>query len=300
MTQIKKVAVVGAGTMGARIAAVMARAGFAVSLWSRSTSTLEKARATVESIATGCAVDYTCDLEACLAGADMVSENVAEAVALKQQVFSEIERLVAADCLLTTNTSSVSITLLASCLKTPSRLIGMHWFNPADTMPMIEIVRGEKTVQAVCEQVRALCQHLGKETITVNQDIPGFIINRLQYAMLREALYLVSAGIGSVEDVDRAVQRTLAPRWAAMGPMKLMDFAGLDTVEKVAGILLPALDNSVTLPSWLKETIAANKLGVKSGAGFYPWPGDSAEKAMRLRDETVKSLTAGGAEHVGD
>ncbi|WP_437889634.1 3-hydroxyacyl-CoA dehydrogenase family protein [Phytobacter sp. V91] len=294
MTVISNVAVIGAGTMGARIAAVMARAGFNVRLWSRSAQTLHQAQAIVESLGVSASVLYSNVLEECLAGADMVSENVAEEMALKQSLLQSIEHQVAPHCLLTTNTSSVSITGLASALKDPTRLIGMHWFNPADTMPMIEIVRSEQTAEAICQQVRALCERLGKETITVNQDIPGFIINRLQYAMLREALYLVSAGIGSVEDVDRAVQRTLAPRWAAMGPMKLMDFAGLDTVEKVAGILLPALDNSSVLPPWLKETIAERKLGVKSGEGFYPWPGDSALQAMQHRDAIVKSLTGRG------
>lgn len=296
MVQIKKVAVVGAGTMGARIAVVMARAGYRVSLWSRSESTLDKARTIVDSLAASKNVAFTTSLEACLADADLVSENVAEDVALKQRVLNDIEQQVSADCVITTNTSSVSITLLASALSQPQRLIGMHWFNPADTMPMIEIVRGENTADGVCQRVRDICQQLGKETITVNQDIPGFIINRLQYAMLREALYLVDAGIGSVEDVDRAVQRTLAPRWAAMGPMKLMDFAGLDTVEKVAGILLPALDNSSQLPAWLKEKVADNKLGVKSGEGFYAWTAEAASAAMRKRDETVRHLT-GSNEH---
>lgn len=291
MVQIKKVAVVGAGTMGARITVVMARAGYRVSLWSRSESTLDKARTIVDSLAASENVAFTTSLEACLADADLVSENVAEDVALKQRVLNDIEQQVSADCVITTNTSSVSITLLASALSQPQRLIGMHWFNPADTMPMIEIVRGENTADEVCQRVRDICQQLGKETITVNQDIPGFIINRLQYAMLREALYLVDAGIGSVEDVDRAVQRTLAPRWAAMGPMKLMDFAGLDTVEKVAGILLPALDNSSQLPAWLKEKVADNKLGVKSGEGFYAWTAEAASAAMRKRDETVRHLT---------
>jgi 3-hydroxybutyryl-CoA dehydrogenase len=296
MVQIKKVAVVGAGTMGARIAVVMARAGYRVSLWSRSESTLDKARTIVDSLAASENVAFTTSLEACLADADLVSENVAEDVALKQRVLNDVEQQVSADCVITTNTSSVSITLLASALSQPQRLIGMHWFNPADTMPMIEIVRGENTADEVCQRVRDICQQLGKETITVNQDIPGFIINRLQYAMLREALYLVDAGIGSVEDVDRAVQRTLAPRWAAMGPMKLMDFAGLDTVEKVAGILLPALDNSSQLPAWLKEKVADNKLGVKSGEGFYAWTAEAASAAMRKRDETVRHLT-GSDEH---
>lgn len=296
MVQIKKVAVVGAGTMGARIAVVMARAGYRVSLWSRSEATLDKARTIVASLGVDEKVDFTTSFEACLSDADLVSENVAEDVALKQRVLKDVERLVSADCVITTNTSSVSITLLASSLSQPQRLIGMHWFNPADTMPMIEIVRGEQTGDDICQRVRDICQQLGKETIVVNQDIPGFIINRLQYAMLREALYLVDAGIGSVEDVDRAVQRTLAPRWAAMGPMKLMDFAGLDTVEKVAGILLPALDNSSQLPAWLKEKVADNKLGVKSGEGFYAWTAEAASAAMRKRDETVRHLT-GSDEH---
>ncbi len=296
MSQINNVAVIGAGTMGARIAAVMARAGYRVSLYSRSQETLDKARTIVESLVAQGDVQYSTSLEKCLAGADMVSENVAEDVALKQHVFTLIEQQVSAECLLTTNTSSVSVTQLASALGSPQRLIGMHWFNPADTMPMIEIVRGEHTADEVCQRVRELCGKLGKETITVNQDIPGFIINRLQYAMLREALHLVSAGIGSIEDVDRAVQRTLAPRWAAMGPMKLMDFAGLDTVEKVAGILLPALDNSDALPSWLLEKVAAKQLGVKSGEGFYPWTTQSAASAMRHRDAIVTSLTARSAD----
>lgn len=291
MLAIRNVAVIGAGTMGARIAAVMARAGYQVRLYSRSQETLDNAQRRVHSLGVHDRVLYTTSLETSLAGADMVSENVAEDVALKQRVLKSIEQQVSADCLLTTNTSSVSITLLAASLAQPERLAGMHWFNPADTMPMIEIVRGEKTADAVCLRVQDLCRQLGKETIIVNQDIPGFIINRLQYAILREALYLVSAGIGSVEDVDRAVQRTLAPRWAAMGPMKLMDFAGLDTVEKVAGILLPALDNSSELPSWLKARVAEGKLGVKSGEGFYPWPGDSAVSAMQMRDSIVKGLT---------
>ncbi|SMG12457.1 3-hydroxyacyl-CoA dehydrogenase family protein [Cedecea sp. NFIX57] len=296
MVQIKKVAVIGAGTMGARIAVVMARAGYRVSLWSRSEPTLDKARAIVASLGAGEAVEFTTSFEACLSDADLVSENVAEDVALKQRVLSDVERLVGEHCVITTNTSSVSITLLASALSQPQRLIGMHWFNPADTMPMIEIVRGEQTGDDICQRVRDICQQLGKETIVVNQDIPGFIINRLQYAMLREALYLVDAGIGSVEDVDRAVQRTLAPRWAAMGPMKLMDFAGLDTVEKVAGILLPELDNSSQLPAWLKAKVADGKLGAKSGEGFYAWTAETAAAGMRHRDDIVRQLT-GGEKH---
>jgi len=295
MSQTQKAAIIGAGTMGARIAAVMAAAGYQVSLYSRSAETLQKAENLVSSLVASPALHYTTDLAECLAGADFVSENIAEDITLKQNLWRTIEQQVAADCLLTTNTSSVSISLLASVLNQPERLVGMHWFNPANVMPMIEIIRGEKTAEQISQQAQQVCQQLGKEAILVNQDVPGFIINRLQYALLREALFLVSSGVGSIDDVDLAVERTLAPRWSAMGPMKLMDFAGLDTVEKVAAILLPELDNSTQLPQWLKEKVQSGQLGAKSGEGFYHWTAESASQAMQRRDQIVRDLTAKGA-----
>lgn len=294
MYQIKKVAVIGAGTMGARIALVMANHGYQVSIYSRSEETLQKAKSLLESSTFSDLIEYTTDLDTALCEADFISESIAENITLKQQIWKKIEEQVSSECLLTTNTSSVSITLIASVLTQPERLVGMHWFNPADIMPMIEIIKGEQTSEVVSTRVADLCQNIDKEVVFVNKDIPGFIVNRLQYAMLREALFLVTSGIGSIEDVDLAVERTLAPRWSAMGPMKLMDFAGLDTVEKVSSILLSELDNSTELPKWLKEKIASGHLGVKSDNGFYPWTPESASEAMYNRDKTIKMLLSGG------
>ncbi len=287
-----QIAVIGAGTMGARIAAVFAAKGFKVSLYSRTEQSLHNAEKVIDSIQSGLAssVIFTTSLRECLQGAKIVSENIAEVLTLKQQLFQEIEKHVSDDCLLTTNTSSVPVGQIAKVLATPARFIGLHWFNPADVMPMVEIVCGPETHEETRKQAKALCALLDKQTVTINKEAPGFIVNRLQYAMLREALHLVTAGIASIEDVDFAVQSTLAPRWSAMGPLKLMDFAGLDTVKNVAAILLSELSNEDVLPPWLLQRIEQGKLGTKSGEGFYRWSAEDIEQGLQHRNATVRSI----------
>jgi len=291
--ELTQVAVIGAGTMGARIAAVFAASGFKVALYSRTENSLHKAANVIDSIDAGLAasVTFTTSMAECLKGAKIVSENIAEVLALKQQIFEEIEKHVSDDCLLTTNTSSVPVSQIASVLAVPSRFIGLHWFNPADVMPMVEIVCGPQTHENTRQQADALCQQLGKQTVTIHKEAPGFIVNRLQYAMLREALHLVTAGIASIEDVDFAVQSTLAPRWSAMGPLKLMDFAGLDTVKNVAAILLPALSRDDELPPWLLAQIEQGNLGTKTGAGFYPWTAQTIEEGLAHRNATILAIS---------
>lgn len=291
--ELTQVAVIGAGTMGARIAAVFAASGFRVALYSRTENSLDNAAKLIESIGAGLAssVTFTTSLAQCLQDAKIVSENIAEVLALKQQIFQEIEKHVSDECLLTTNTSSVPIGQIAGVLAVPSRFIGLHWFNPADVMPMVEIVCGPQTQENTRRQAAALCQQLGKQTVTIHKEAPGFIVNRLQYAMLREALHLVTAGIASIEDVDFAVQSTLAPRWSAMGPLKLMDFAGLDTVKNVAAILLPDLSSDDVLPPWLLAKIEQGDLGTKTGAGFYPWTVQEIAEGLAYRNDTIRAIS---------
>lgn len=291
--ELTQVAVIGAGTMGARIAAVFAASGFRVALYSRTENSLHNAAKLIESIRAGLAssVTFTTSLAQCLQDAKIVSENIAEVLALKQQIFQEIEKHVSDECLLTTNTSSVPIGQIAGVLAVPSRFIGLHWFNPADVMPMVEIVCGPQTQESTRRQAAALCQQLGKQSVTIHKEAPGFIVNRLQYAMLREALHLVTAGIASIEDVDFAVQSTLAPRWSAMGPLKLMDFAGLDTVKNVAAILLPDLSSDDVLPPWLLAQIEQGNLGTKTGAGFYPWTAQEIAEGLAYRNDTIRAIS---------
>lgn len=291
--ELTQVAVIGAGTMGARIAAVFAASGFRVALYSRTENSLHNAAKLIESIGVGLvsSVTFTTSLAQCLQDAKIVSENIAEVLALKQQIFQEIEKHVSDECLLTTNTSSVPIGQIAGVLAVPSRFIGLHWFNPADVMPMVEIVCGPQTQESTRQQAAALCQQLGKQSVTIHKEAPGFIVNRLQYAMLREALHLVTAGIASIEDVDFAVQSTLAPRWSAMGPLKLMDFAGLDTVKNVAAILLPDLSSDDVLPPWLLAQIEQGNLGTKTGAGFYPWTAQEIAEGLAYRNDTIRAIS---------
>lgn len=286
-----KVAVVGAGTMGAGIAGVFASRGHRVSLYSRSEATLAAARSTIETM-TGRdgAVDYTTSLEVCIADADIVSENVAELLELKQSLFDIIERGARPDCLLTTNTSSVPIGAIGARMRDARRLVGLHWFNPPAIMPLVEIVRGPDTSDETLARTRALCTALGKEAIDVAQDIPGFVVNRLQYALLREALHLVELGAASVADVDRAVETTLAPRWSAAGPLRLMDLAGLDTVEKVSAVIMPALSRSETIPPLVARLNAEGALGAKTGRGFYDWTAEEIATARHERDATVQLI----------
>jgi 3-hydroxybutyryl-CoA dehydrogenase len=287
----EKVAIIGAGTMGSGIASVFASHGYTVAMYSRSNRTLETSRSATKKSKESVSIIYTTSLEECLAGASIVSENVAEDLKLKQQMFKQMEEVVSADCLLTTNTSSVPITAIAQGLRFPERVVGVHWFNPAPLMPLVEIVRGMRTSDETVQRAQTLCRLIDKQTIEVNQDIPGFVVNRLQYAILREALYLVEQGVASIEDVDRAVETTLAPRWSASGPLQLMDLAGLDVVEKVSGILMPALDRGTEVSAIVRRLCEEGSLGIKSGKGFYTWTPEGIASAVRTRDETVELLT---------
>ena len=287
------VAVLGAGTMGAGIAAVLAAHGHDVRLYSRTASTLEAARQLIAAHDATAAerVTTTTDLDEAARDAALVIESVAEDLALKRETFARIEPLVADDAVLTTNTSSVRITEIAAALADPTRLVGLHWFNPPTVMPLIEIVRGERTSDATVTTAQALCAEIGRESIVVDRDVPGFVVNRLQYALLREAIALVEGGIATVADVDRAVSTTLAPRWSALGPLGLMDLAGLDVVEKVSGILMSDLDATGGVPRTVADLVAEGHLGAKSGRGFYPWSAADADRARAERDDLVRLVT---------
>ncbi|GAA3668468.1 3-hydroxyacyl-CoA dehydrogenase family protein [Microbacterium marinilacus] len=289
----ERIAVIGAGTMGAGIAGVAVSAGFEVTLYSRSVTTLDRAHAELANRVGDDAdrVVRTTDLAAALDEATLVSENVLEDLALKRDMFAAFERHAPQDAVLTTNTSSVPITAIAEGLDCPGRVVGLHWFNPPTVMPLVEIVRGERTDDTTVERVRAVCAMIGREVIEVHRDVPGFVVNRLQYAMLREAIALVEAGVASMSDVDRAVATTLAPRWSASGPLELMDLAGLDTVEKVAGILMPDLSTQQDVPMLVIERVAAGALGTKAGRGFYEWTPERIAAAVAARDETVRLIT---------
>jgi len=224
-----EVAVVGAGTMGAGIARIFADGGASVRLTARREESLEAARERA-----GEAVAMTTDLDEALAGADLVVETIVEEVEPKRAVLARAEKLAAPDAILTTNTSSLSVDAVGGELQRPKRFAGLHFLNPPELVQVVEIVGGERTAPETLETLRGWMEELGKAPVVVRLDVPGFVVNRLQYALLREAYALVDAGVCSFEDVDRAVTAGLGARWAAIGPFQTMDLAGLDVHAAVA------------------------------------------------------------------
>ena len=236
MTLPREVAVVGAGTMGAGIARIFADGGASVRLTARRQESLDAARERA-----GEAVAMTTDLDEALAGAHLVVETIVEEVEPKRGVLARAEELAAPDAILTTNTSSLSVDEVGDELQRPERFAGLHFLNPAELVQVVEVVGGARTARETLETLRGWMEELGKAPVVVRIDVPGFVVNRLQYALLREAYALVDAGVCSFEDVDRAVTAGLGARWAAIGPFQTMDLAGLDVHAAVAENLWPEL-----------------------------------------------------------
>jgi 3-hydroxybutyryl-CoA dehydrogenase len=269
----REVAIVGAGTMGAGIARVFADGGGTVRLMARREASLNAAR---ERIGNG-GVRLTTSLEEALAGADLVVETIVEEVEAKREVLTRAEELASPDALITTNTSSLPLAALERSLGRPERFAGLHFLNPPELVEVVEIVGGEGTAPGTLDTLAAWMEELGKTPVVVRKDVPGFVVNRLQYALLREAYALVDSGACSFEDVDRAVTYGLGARWAAIGPFETMDLAGLDVHAAVAANLWPELSNT-TEPS---DTIART---IESGGALR---GDTPHEVLKTRRDRV-------------
>jgi 3-hydroxybutyryl-CoA dehydrogenase len=244
MTLPRTVAVVGAGTMGAGIARIFADGGAHVRLMARRRASLDAARERLGDSE----VSATTSLDDALEGAQLVVETIVEEAEPKRAVLARAEELAAPEALVTTNTSSLPLAALDGGLRRPERFAGLHFLNPPELVEVVEVVGGERTRPETLETLAGWMRELGKVPIVVRRDTPGFVVNRLQYALLREAYALVDSGIASFEDVDRAVTHGLGARWAAIGPFETMDLAGLDVHAAVAANLWPALSNT-TEPS---------------------------------------------------
>ena len=290
--------IAGAGTMGASLAQIFAQAGIHVTLWNRSQSGLHRAAALIRSnqsalVAAGrlSAEDSNALMErivpttedACFQTAGFVLESIAEDLALKQDFFRRISALVPADCILTTNTSGLSISAIGSAVAEPGRFCGMHWINPPHLVPLVEVIQGADTGAGAMDFVYALAQRLGKKPIRA-KDLPGFIMNRLQLALLREALALVDSGAATAEDVDAAVKYGLGLRYACVGPFETMDLGGVDIFCRIASYLLADLDDRKDTPPLLQTLTEQGACGVKSGRGFYDYSGGKAAAAIENRD----------------
>ncbi len=279
----KKIAVIGSGTMGNGIAQVMAVAGRDVALIDVSAPALGKAMGSIEK-SLGKLVEKERlsaeDRDAALgrvathtelkhaSNADLVVEAIVENLEAKRSVFVELARIVSAQTILASNTSSISITKLAAAVPEPGRVIGMHFMNPVPLMKLVEIVRGLQTTDAVVQEVDALSKDLGKVPVTVN-DYPGFISNRVLMPMINEAVYCLMEGVADEEAIDTIMKLGMAH---PMGPLTLADLIGLDVCLHIMEVLHEGLgDSKYRACPLLRNMVAAGKLGRKSGEGFYKY-----------------------------
>ena len=301
---MKNVVIAGAGTMGASLAQVYALAGWNTVLYNRSTSGLERAEKlisvnqktlidegiiTAEDSAEMYSRIRTCTEKTCFCDTELVVENIVENLDAKRAFWAEISSLVPREALLATNTSGLSITAISEAVVEPARFMGQHWLNPPHLLPLCEIILGEKTGESAAKQMRELVSGLGKMPVTV-KDIPGFIINRIQFALLREALYIVESGAATFEDVDAVLKGGMGLRYAALGPFGVADFGGLDTFDHINRYLNAELCDRKEGNALLHAMVDAGRLGVKTGAGFYDYEGDRAAEAIRERDRLYIEL----------
>ena len=286
MVKIRKVAVLGAGLMGHGIAQVAAQvAKYEVSLRDVRQEFLDKGMKMIqgslqkfvdkekiseeEISETLDRIHPTLDIKEAVADADLIIEAVPENVKVKKSVFVEIEKFAKKDAITASNTSSISITLLASATRRPEKFCGMHFFNPPQLMKLVEVVRGAKTSDETVDAVVEVAKKMGKEPVVVKKDSPGFIVNRILISALNEALYLVWEGVADRDDIDKAVR--LGLNWP-MGPLALLDHVGLDTTLAILEVFQRELgDLKYTPCQLLKQMVGAGLLGRKAGKGFYDW-----------------------------
>jgi 3-hydroxybutyryl-CoA dehydrogenase len=204
-------------------------------------------------------------------GCIWVIETVAENLALKQEIFQYLDERVPAHIPIGSNSSGFPISKIAAGLKTANRMMGAHYFMPAEVVPLVEVVMGEKTEVAFAEQACLLYKSIGKKPVLVKKDIPGFLANRIQHALMREALSLVQEGIASPEDIDDAVRYSFGFRYAAVGPMTQKEISGWDGMANAAKEIYPSLSNITALPPKVVQLMSEGKTGMKSGEGFRKW-----------------------------
>ena len=281
---MKNIAVIGSGTMGNGIAHVFAQNGFKVSLIDISEKALQKALATIEKnldrLLAKEKIDETTkantlanlttftDTSKGVANADLVVEAATENVELKLSIFKQLDEIAKADCILATNTSSISITKIAAVTSRPDKVIGMHFMNPVPIMKLVEIIRGYNTSDKVTSNVMEMSKTLGKVPVEVN-DYPGFIANRILMPMINEAIYSLYEGVAGVEEIDTVMKLGMAH---PMGPLQLADFIGLDVCLSILNVLYDGFGNPKYAPCpLLVNMVEAGHKGVKSGSGFYSW-----------------------------
>lgn len=295
-----KAAVIGLGTMGPGLAQTLARAGMTVSCYDVSADQRAKAPELAKQAngvlaalgvpdkATGEVTVAATLAEAC-SGADLVVETVPEKLDIKAAVFKEIDALVSKTCVIASNTSGIPITKLQAGNSNPGRVVGMHWSNPAHVIPMIEVIAGNETDPKTVQWMVDTIKSLGLLPVVVQKDVPGFVENRILYALLRECVDLVENGVIDAEGLDTCVSWGIGYKLSVIGPMALLDMAGLDIYNAVGSYLNADLNNRADVAPYVTDRIKQGKLGMKTGGGIFSY---TPEQVGQLRGQRAKKLVA--------
>jgi 3-hydroxybutyryl-CoA dehydrogenase len=290
-----RIAVIGAGLMGQGIAQVFALAGHEVTIYDQVKASLDSAKSRIlanlrdlgDDPAAVERVRPTGDLADAVREADYVVEAVQEDLGVKQKLFVEIERHVKAQTILASNTSVIPITRIMEGLRDRSRALGTHWWNPPYLVPLVEVIGTQWTSQQAIDWTIALHKAAGKMPVHVKKDVPGFVGNRLQHALWREAIALVEHGICDAETVDTVIKASFGRRLAVLGPLENADLVGTDLTLAIHQTVLPAIESRAGPSPYLEGLVAQGKLGFKSGEGFRKW---SAEQQAALRSKVLQHL----------
>ncbi len=302
MSDRQQIAVIGAGLMGHGIAQVFAHAGHRVSIYDPAPAMLasvdERIRRNLADLgqdpAAAGRVHTHSTIAAAVTGAAFVFEAGPENLAVKREIFAAVETAATPTAILASNTSVIPITQIMAGLTRPARALGPHWWNPAQLVPLGEVIKTPSTTADAVASVTALLRDAGKTPVTVEKDVPGFVGNRLQHALWREAIALVANGVCDAATVDAVVKASFGRRLAVLGPLENADLVGTDLTLAIHETVLADLDRTPGPSPYLRELVATGALGMKSGEGFRRWSPEAQAQLRRRVTEYLKSLNAQG------
>ncbi|MFM9844559.1 MAG: 3-hydroxyacyl-CoA dehydrogenase NAD-binding domain-containing protein [Dongiaceae bacterium] len=296
-----KVAIIGLGTMGPGIAATLSRAGIAVRCFDAKPDQRASATPRFQAAANvltalgkadnsrGAAIAVCDTLADCVSGADLVLENVSEKLEIKAEVFRQAEAAVGKECILASDTSGIPISKIQDFVAAPERVVGMHWSNPPHIIPMIEVIAGAKTTPKVVDWTVNLIKGIGLLPVVVKKDVPGFVENRVLYALLRECVDLVEQGVIDAEGLDTCVSWGIGYKLSVVGPMALLDMAGLDIYQAVGSYLNKELCGRGDVAKFVTDRTGQGKLGIKSRSGVFDY---TPERIAELQAQRARKLVA--------
>ena len=300
LEDIKKIGIAGGGTMGSGIAQIFAQNGYEVVVTDIAEKYLENTKRIIllnqktlikkgllteeEAQKSLAQISYSTD-KSVFADADMIVEAIIEKMDIKQDYWKEVEGITKDDCIFATNTSGLSINGICQKVENKGRFIGMHWWNPPHIIPLIELIKADETSEETVQLLKELVDKIGKESVVVLKDVNGFIGNRIQFAVYREALKIVEDGVATVEDVDKAMKYGPGFRYPVLGPFETADLGGLDTFYYISSYLFNELSDEKKPTRLQQELMDNGNLGVKSGKGWYDYSDGKGEEAMARRDK---------------